>query len=90
MKYRNMFIQLTQEFTPRKRYRLEKEFQEKFLQYLRAKQSWCYKLTDASMGFKPYDLIAVLTNGDSCHIELKIADDYLAWDDLRPNQHAAL
>ena len=75
----------------RKSIKLEKEFQADLWKWLR--DMWCfvYKIPDASMWYKPYDMEFVFLDWETYHCELKI----IKWKSintnaLRPNQHASL
>lgn len=81
--------EITSKF-PKKKYRTEKEFQAPYLKFLRDNGCWAFKITDASFSFKPYDAIVVTPDGETWHVELKIADALLTSKDLRPNQHKSL
>lgn len=75
---------------------LEKDAQSVILQKLNERRQYSHKLTDASMGYKPYDFLFLDTDAITYHCELKHFD-YISkhFEDelflsLRPNQKKSL
>lgn len=76
---------------PVKQWKNEREFTPDVLAYLRSKWCWVYKLTDASMGYKPFDAIVTTYDWKTTAVEFKVElRKNTSIDILRPNQVAAL